>query len=150
MQLHELTRPEGLKNRKRVGRGNGSGTGSTAGRGHKGQKARSGGGVRRGFEGGTMPYNRRIPKRGFFNKFAKTVCEINVRYLNQFENGEVVELDKLLAAGLCHANDDMVKFFGQFDLGGKALTVKAHKFTKGAKESIEKAGGKAEEIKLDK
>lgn len=148
MQLSELKRPEGLKDRKRVGRGNGSGTGSTAGRGHKGQKARSGGGVRRGFEGGTMPYNRRIPKRGFFNKWAKDTCEINVRYLDQFEAGSVVDIEKLAEAELCCGKGEIVKFFGTFEFN-KALTVKAHKFTKGARESIEKSGGKAEEIKLD-
>lgn len=148
MQLHELKKPVGLKSRKRIGRGDGSGTGSTAGKGHKGQKARSGGGVRRGFEGGTMPYNRRIPKRGFFNKWAKEVCEINIRYLEKFENGTVVDLEKLAEVGLYKGNGETVKIIGKFDLT-KAITVKAHKFTAGAKESIEKSGGKAEEISLD-
>ena len=148
MQLHELKKPVGLKSRKRIGRGDGSGTGSTAGKGHKGQKSRSGGGVRRGFEGGTMPYNRRIPKRGFFNKWAKEVCEINIRYLEKFENGTVVDLEKLAEVGLYKGNGETVKIIGRFDLT-KAITVKAHKFTAGAKESIEKSGGKAEEISLD-
>jgi large subunit ribosomal protein L15 len=148
MQLHELKKPVGLKSRKRIGRGDGSGTGSTAGKGHKGQKSRSGGGVRRGFEGGTMPYNRRIPKRGFFNKWAKEVCEINIRYLEKFENGAVVDLEKLAEVGLYKGNGETVKIIGRFDLT-KAITVKAHKFTAGAKESIEKSGGKAEEISLD-
>lgn len=149
MQLYELKKPEGLKSRKRIGRGDGSGTGSTAGKGHKGQKARSGGGVRRGFEGGTMPYNRRIPKRGFFNKWAKDVCEINIRYLEKFESGSVVDLEKLKEAGLYNGKDEVVKIIGRFDLT-KAITVRVHKFTSGAKESIEKSGGKAEEISLDK
>ena len=148
MQLHELKKPEGLKSRKRIGRGDGSGTGSTAGKGHKGQKSRSGGGVRRGFEGGTMPFNRRIPKRGFFNKWAKGVCEINIRYLEGFEAGTVVDLEKLAEAGLLKGKDDTVKIIGKYELT-KAITVKAHKFTSGAKESIEKSGGKAEEINLD-
>jgi large subunit ribosomal protein L15 len=148
MQLHELKKPAGLKSRKRIGRGDGSGTGSTAGKGHKGQKARSGGGVRRGFEGGTMPYNRRIPKRGFFNKWAKEVCEINIRYLEKFENGAVVDLEKLAEVGLYKGRGETVKIIGRFELT-KAITVKAHKFTAGAKESIEKSGGKAEEISLD-
>ncbi|HRZ79678.1 MAG TPA: 50S ribosomal protein L15 [bacterium] len=148
MQLHDLKKPEGLKSRKRIGRGDGSGTGSTAGKGHKGQKARSGGGVRRGFEGGTMPYNRRIPKRGFFNKWAKGVCEINIRYLESFDAGTVVDLEKLAAAGLFKGKDEIVKIIGKYELT-KAITVKAHKFTAGAKESIEKSGGKAEEINLD-
>ncbi|HSW61689.1 MAG TPA: 50S ribosomal protein L15 [bacterium] len=149
MQLYELKKPEGLKSRKRIGRGDGSGTGSTAGKGHKGQKSRSGGGVRRGFEGGTMPYNRRIPKRGFFNKWATDVCEINIRYLEKFESGSVVDLDKLKEAGLYNGKDEVVKIIGKFDLT-KAITVRVHKFTAGAKESIEKSGGKAEEISLDK
>lgn len=149
MQLHELKKPEKLKSRKRVGRGDGSGVGGTAGKGHKGQKSRSGGGVRRGFEGGTMPYSRRIPKRGFFNKWAKDIREINVRYLEQFESGSVVDIDKLVEFELCKSGRDIVKFFGKFDLT-KAITVKAHKFTAGAKESIEKCGGKIEEIGLDK
>ena len=148
MQLHELKKPEGLKARKRLGRGNASGTGSTSGKGHKGQKARSGGGVRRGFEGGTMPYNRRVPKRGFYNKWAKDTCEINVRYLEPFDADKVVDLDVLAGCGLC-SKGETVRIIGKFDLT-KALTVKAHKFTAGAKESIEKCGGKIEEIGFDK
>lgn len=145
MQLHELKKPEALKARKRVGRGNGSGTGSSSGRGCKGQKARSSAGIRIGFEGGTMPYNRRIPKRGFFNKWAKNVCRINVRYLEQFDSGSVVDIDKLTALRLCKGTRENVKIFGKFNLT-KGITVKAHKFTLGAKESIEKSGGKIEEI----
>ena len=102
----------------------------------------------RSFEGGIMPYNRRIPKRGFFNKWAKEVCEINIRYLEKFENGTVVDLEKLAEVGLYKGNGETVKIIGRFDLT-KAITVKAHKFTAGAKESIEKSGGKAEEISLD-
>ena len=149
MQLHNLKKPEGQKGRKRVGRGDGSGWGKTAAKGHKGQKSRSGGGVRRGFEGGTMPYNRRIPKRGFFNKWAKEVCEINIRYLEKFDADTVVDLEKLVQVGLYSGSEPVVKIIGKFDLT-KALTVKVHKFTAGAKESIEKSGGKAEEISLDK
>jgi len=148
MQLHNLKKPEGQKSRKRIGRGDGSGTGSTAGKGHKGQKARSGGGVRRGFEGGTMPFNRRIPKRGFFNKWAKGICEINIRYLEDFEAGTIVDLDKLAEVGLFKGKHEIVKIIGRYELT-KAITVKVHKFTSGAKESIEKSGGKAEEINLD-
>lgn len=147
MQLHELKKPDGIRSKKRIGRGDGSGTGSTAGKGHKGQKSRSGGGVRRGFEGGTMPYNRRIPKRGFFNKWAKDVTEINIRYLEKFDDGSVVNLEKLEEVGL-YKGSGAVKIIGKFDLT-KAITVIAHKFTAGAKESIEKSGGKAEEINLD-
>lgn len=148
MQLHELKKPVGQRSKKRIGRGDGSGTGGTSGKGHKGQKSRSGGGVRRGFEGGTMPYNRRIPKRGFFNKWAKEVCEVNIRYLEKFENGAVVDLEKLAEEGFYRGHGEIVKIIGRFDLT-KAITVKAHKFTVGAKESIEKSGGKAEEISLD-
>lgn len=147
MQLHELKKPKGLKSRRRIGRGDGSGWGSTAGKGHKGQKSRSGGGVRRGFEGGTMPYNRRIPKRGFFNKWAKDICEINIRYLENFDAGTVVDLDKLTEVGLYKGSGE-IKIFGRYELT-KAITVKVHRFTAGAKESIEKSGGKAEEINLD-
>ena len=95
-----------------------------------------------------MPYNRRIPKRGFFNKWAKGVCEINIRYLESFDAGTVVDLEKLAAAGLFKGKDEIVKIIGKYELT-KAITVKAHKFTAGAKESIEKSGGKAEEINLD-
>lgn len=149
MQLHNLKKSEGQKGRKRVGRGDASGWGKTAAKGHKGQKSRSGGGVRRGFEGGTMPYNRRIPKRGFFNKWAKGVCEINIRYLEKFEADEVIDLEKLVQVGLYSGKEPIVKVIGKYDLT-KALTVKVHKFTAGAKESIEKSGGKVEEINLDK
>ncbi len=146
--LSNLKKPEGLKNRKRLGRGDGSGTGKTAGKGHKGQKARSGGGVRRGFEGGQMPYNRRIPKRGFHNKWAKDVTEINVRYISELEAGTVVDLEKLMEMGLLRKEKSIVKFIGKIEMKN-SIVVKAHKFTKGAKESIEKVGGTVEEINLD-
>ncbi|HDT11200.1 MAG TPA: 50S ribosomal protein L15 [bacterium] len=148
MQLHELKKPEGQKGRKRIGRGNASGWGKTAAKGNKGQKSRSGGGVRRGFEGGTMPYNRRIPKRGFFNKWAKDICVINIRYLDKFDADTIVDAGTLMEAGLYSGKEKTIKIIGKCDLT-KALTVKAHKFTSGAKESIEKSGGKAEEINLD-
>ena len=148
MQLHQLKKPEGQKGRKRIGRGDASGWGKTAARGHKGQKSRSGGGVRRGFEGGTMPYNRRIPKRGFFNKWAKEICVINIRYLERFDADSIVDAEKLLDAGLYSGKEKLIKIIGKFDLT-KALTVKVHKFTSGAKESIEKSGGKVEEINFE-
>ncbi len=148
MQLHELKKPEGQKGKKRIGRGNASGWGKTATKGHKGQKSRSGGGVRRGFEGGTMPYSRRIPKRGFFNKWKEDICVVNIKYLERFDADTVVDTEALIEAGLYSGKEKMVKIIGKCDLT-KALTVKAHKFTSGAKESIEKPGGKIEEINLD-
>jgi len=148
MELHNLKKPEGQRTRKRIGRGDGSGTGKTAGKGHKGQKSRSGGGVRRGFEGGQMPLNRRIPKRGFYNKWGKVVAEVNIRYFEGLEEGTVVDLEKLMDMGLYKGKEDYIKVIGKVELK-HSITVMAHKFSKGAKESIEKAGGKAEEIKID-
>ena len=139
MKLHELSpAPGSTKEVKRIGRGHGSGNGKTAGKGHKGQKARSGGGVRIGFEGGQMPLTRRIPKRGFNNIFAKEYAIVNVSDLNKFTEGTVVD-----AAGLIKKTCDGVKVLGDGELTTK-LTVKAAKFTKSAVEKIEKAGGKAE------
>lgn len=147
MNLNELKPAEGSKKDGfRVGRGHGSGNGKTAGRGHKGQKARSGGGVRPGFEGGQMPIYRRLPKRGFTNIFAKTYTEINVTALNSFEDGAVVDADALKAAGIIKKINDGVKVLGRGDLTAKNLTVKAAKFTKSAEEKIAAAGGKAEVI----
>lgn len=143
MKLHELSPAQASKNCKRVGRGNGSGNGKTAGKGHKGQKARSGGGVRIGFEGGQMPLMRRIPKRGFNNIFATNYAIINVSDLNKFKDGTVVDVELLKAAGLVKKEYDGVKVLGNGDLTSK-VTVKAAKFSQSAVEKIEKAGGKTE------
>lgn len=145
MKLHELSPAVGsTKEVKRVGRGHGSGNGKTAGKGHKGQNARSGGGVRPGFEGGQMPLARRIPKRGFNNIFAKEYAIINVSDLNKFVDGTVVDAELLKASGLVKKVCDGVKVLGEGELTSKNLTVKAVKFTKTAAEKIEKAGGKVE------
>ena len=144
MKLHELSPAAGsTKAPKRIGRGAGSGTGKTAGKGHKGQNARSGGGVRPGFEGGQMPLQRRIPKRGFNNIFATNYAIINVSDLNKFEDGAVVDTAALKEAGLVKKVMDGVKVLGNGELT-KKLTVCAAKFSATAKEKIEKAGGKAE------
>ncbi len=144
MKLFELKPGEGsTKDTKRKGRGHGSGNGKTAGRGHKGQKARSGGGVRIGFEGGQMPIYRRLPKRGFTNIFAKQYTEINVSDLNKFENGAVVDAAALKEAGIIKKSLDGIKVLGNGDIKVK-VTVKAAKFTQAAKEKIEAAGGKVE------
>ena len=146
MRIHELKKPEGAtKAPKRIGRGQGTGQGTTAGRGMNGQNSRSGGGVRLGFEGGQMPLYRRLPKRGFNNKWAKEYAEVNVKDLNRFEDGTEVDLGMLLAAGLVGKQLDGLKILGNGDLS-KKLTVKAEKFSKSAVEKIEKAGGKAEVI----
>ncbi len=146
MQIHELVPAvDSTKARKRVGRGHGSGNGKTAGKGHKGQNARSGGGVRIGFEGGQMPLARRIPKRGFNNIFRATYATVNVADLNKFTDGTVVDAELLCASGLVKKVCDGVKILGEGELTAK-LTVKAAKFTKSAAEKIEKAGGKAEVI----
>lgn len=145
MKLHELKPAEGsTKSRKRVGRGNGSGLGNTAGRGHKGQKARSGGGVRPGFEGGQMPTIRRLPKRGFNNNFSKEYTVINVSDLEErFENGAEVTVEALFATGLIKKVQDGVKVLGNGELT-KPLTVKVHKVSKTAADKITAAGGKVE------
>ena len=146
MKLYELTPAPGSKKESfRKGRGHGSGNGKTAGRGHKGQNARSGGGVRPGFEGGQMPLYRRLPKRGFTNKFAKDYVAINVSALEKFENGAVVDAAALKAAGVISKIEDGVVIMGRGEIT-KSLTVKAVRFTASAKEKIEKAGGKAEVI----
>jgi len=134
------------KNRKRLGRGPGSGNGKTAGKGHKGQKARSGGGIAPGFEGGQMPLQRRLPKRGFTPLAKKVYALVNLRDLqNLFEAGSVVDLEALGKAGLVTKVYDGIKILADGDLD-KALTVKAHKFSKSAQQKIEAAGGKAEVI----
>ena len=130
---------------KRKGRGHATGNGKTAGRGHKGQKARSGGGTRIGFEGGQMPLARRIPKRGFNNIFAKPLEAINVSALNGFEDGTVVDAQALLDAGVLSKCEYGVKILGNGEIS-KKLTVKASAFSDSAKEKIEAAGGKAEVI----
>ena len=146
MRIHELKKPEGsTKAPKRIGRGQGTGQGTTAGRGMNGQNSRSGGGVRLGFEGGQMPLYRRLPKRGFTNKWAKEYAEINVKDLNRFEDDSVVDIKVLLESGLIGKALDGVKVLGNGELE-KKLTVKAEKFSKSAVEKIEKAGGKAEVI----
>ena len=146
MKLYDLHPAEGSRTApKRVGRGAGSGLGKTSGRGHKGQKARSGGGVRPGFEGGQMPLIRRIPKRGFYNPFSKQYAIVNVEDLAAFEAGSVVDFAALKAAGLVNKEFDGLKVLGNGELT-VALTVKATKFTQSAREKIEAAGGKAEEI----
>lgn len=144
MKIHELTpAPDSNKAVKRIGRGHGSGNGKTAGKGHKGQNARSGGGVRIGFEGGQMPLARRIPKRGFNNIFATKYATVNVSDLNRFKDGTVVDTELLVASGLVKKVQDGVKILGNGDLTSK-LTVKVAKFSQSAIEKIEKAGGKAE------
>ena len=146
MRLDELKPTEGSKFKtKRVGRGIGSGTGKTSGKGHKGQNARSGGGVRPGFEGGQMPLYRRLPKRGFNNIFAKQYVTVNIEVLERFENGTEVTADTLKEAGIISKTLDGVKFLGRGELT-KNLTVKVAGYTASAKEKIEKAGGKAEVI----
>ena len=145
MKLHEL---ENLnkKSRKRVGRGAGSGLGKTSGKGHKGQNARSGGGVRAGFEGGQLPLFRRLSKRGFNNYNFRTVYStVNVEDLNRFEDGTVVDVKLLKEVGLINKELDGVKVLGNGELT-KKLTVKANAFTKSAKEKIENIGGKTEVI----
>jgi len=146
MKLHELKAPAGSsKNRKRRGRGTATGQGKTGGRGMNGQKSRSGGGVRLGFEGGQMPLYRRIPKRGFTNVWAKEYAEVNVERLNAFEAGTVVTEEMLKEAGIISKIKDGVKVLGRGELN-TSLTVQAHKFSKSAVEKIESAGGKAEVI----
>jgi large subunit ribosomal protein L15 len=144
MKIHELT-PAADSNKavKRIGRGHGSGNGKTAGKGHKGQNARSGGGVRIGFEGGQMPLARRIPKRGFNNIFATKYAIVNVSDLNKFKDDTVVDAELLKAAGLIKKEFDGVKILGNGELTAK-MTVKAAKFSQSAVEKIEKAGGKTE------
>lgn len=146
MKLHELAPAPGSKKvRTRVGRGLGSGLGKTSGKGHKGQKARAGGGVRPGFEGGQKPLYLRLPKRGFTNKFAKEYSEINVAALNRFDNGAVVDLMALVDAGVVKKVRDGLRVLGNGELT-KALTVKANGFTKSAAEKIQTAGGTVEVV----
>ncbi|MGM9666404.1 MAG: 50S ribosomal protein L15 [Eubacteriales bacterium] len=144
MKLHELSPAAGsAKAAWRKGRGTGSGNGKTAGKGHKGQNARSGGGVRPGFEGGQLPLYRKLPKRGFNNKFAKEYATVNVSALNKFDNGDTVTLDSLVKLGIVRKEYDGLKVLGNGELK-KKLTVEAKVFSATAKEKIEAAGGKAE------
>lgn len=146
MKLNELRPVEGsVKASFRKGRGAGSGNGKTAGKGHKGQNARSGGGVRPGFEGGQLPLYRKHPKRGFHNKFSTKYATVNVSDLNKFENGSVVDLDTLLAKRVVRRPLDGLKVLGNGEIN-KKLTVKAAVFSASAKEKIVAAGGQAEEV----
>jgi len=146
MKLHELSpAPGSVKEAWRKGRGPGSGNGKTAGKGHKGQNARSGGGVRIGFEGGQLPLYRKLPKRGFKNRFATEYAIVNVETLNRFEDGDTVNLEKLLAAGIVRKPLDGLKVLGNGEIT-KKLTVEAAIFSETAKEKIEAAGGKTEVV----
>ena len=146
MKLNELSPAQGsAKAGYRKGRGPGSGNGKTAGKGHKGQNARSGGGVRPGFEGGQLPLYRKLPKRGFKNRFAVDYAIVNVAALNKFEDGAVVDLDALVAAKIVRKPLDGLKVLGGGELT-KKLTVKATVFSATAKEKIEAVGGKTEEV----
>ena len=146
MKLHDLSAvPGSTQESKRIGRGHGSGQGKTAGKGHKGQKARAGRGMRPGFEGGQMPLQRRVPKRGFVNIFAKSIVTVNVGTLEKFENGAVVDTQALIDAGIVKRCCDGVKILSNGNLT-KSLTVKVTAFSEAAKQKIEAAGGKAEGI----
>ena len=146
MKLNELSPAQGsAKAAWRKGRGPGSGNGKTAGKGHKGQNARSGGGVRPGFEGGQLPLYRKLPKRGFKNRFAVNYAIVNVEDLNRFENGAIVDIEALKAAKLVRKELDGVKVLGNGELN-KKITVTATVFSATAKEKIEAAGGKTEEV----
>ena len=146
MKLHELSPAQGsAKKAWRVGRGAGSGNGKTAGKGHKGQNARSGGGVRPGFEGGQIPLYRRLPKRGFNNMFAATYTVVNVEVLNAFEDGAVVDAQALVDAGIVKKINDGLKVLGRGEIT-KKITVQAAKVSESAKAKIEAAGGTGEVI----
>lgn len=145
-KLHELKPAGGArKTSRRVGRGPGSGSGKTAGRGHKGQKARAGASIRPGFEGGQMPLQRRVPKRGFHNQFRREYTEVNVSTLNRFAQDTVVTPELLREAGVVKQVHDGIKVLGRGELS-VALTVRAHRFTEGARQKIQEAGGKVEVI----
>lgn len=146
MKLNQLSAASGsTKTARRVGRGHGSGQGKTAGKGHKGQKARSGGGVRAGFEGGQMPMARRIPKRGFNNIFRKEYVSINIGTLNRFDDGATVDAAALIEKGIIKKSCDGIKILANGELK-KKLNIKAISFSESAKAKIEAAGGKAEVI----
>ncbi len=144
MKINDLSPAKGAKkHRKRVGRGPGSGYGKTAARGHKGQKSRSGGKIRPGFEGGQMPLHRRLPKRGFTNIFKKPVEIVNLRDLHRFSSGNTVDLHDLIDSGLVKKRDSVIKLLAMGDITFP-LTVKVHKVSAMAREKIERAGGKVE------
>ena len=146
MKLNELSPAKGSRSaRKRLGRGVGSGTGKTAGRGSKGLKSRSGGSVRPGFEGGQMPIHRRLPKRGFTNIFKKQFVEINIRDLSRFESGSLVDKGALTQEGLVRGKNDGIVLLGKGDIS-IPLTIKVNRISKGAREKIEGAGGTVEVI----
>jgi large subunit ribosomal protein L15 len=146
VKAHDISPAKGSRQKtKRVGRGTGSGLGKTSGRGHKGQKARSGGGVRRGFEGGQMPLSRRIPKRGFTNIFKKSFVVINVGDLGRFSQGTVVTPDLLQEQGLINLKGEGLKVLGNGEIS-HPLVIQAQAFSRVAREKIEAAGGKAEVI----
>ena len=146
MKLYQMTAaPGSTQDAKRIGRGHGSGNGKTAGKGHKGQKARAGHGMRPGFEGGQMPLQRRIPKRGFNNIFAKEVVSVNIGSLNCFEDGSEVTVNTLMEAGVLKKSGDALKILANGELT-KKLTVRANAFSEAAKAKIEAAGGKAEVV----
>jgi large subunit ribosomal protein L15 len=146
MNLGELRAPEGAsKNRKRLGRGSGSGHGKTSGRGHKGQRARSGGRGKTGFEGGQMPLQRRLPKRGFTNIFRKEYAIVNLSDLDRFDKGSTVDITVLVAAGLVNKIGAGVKLLADGDIK-KSLTIKVHKFSQSAKAKVEAAGGRIEVV----
>ncbi|MDW0116767.1 50S ribosomal protein L15 [Sporosarcina thermotolerans] len=146
MKLHDMKPAEGArKARKRIGRGIGSGTGKTSGKGHKGQNARSGGGVRLGFEGGQIPLFQRLPKRGFTNINRKEYAIVNLDVLNRFDEGTEVTPELLIETGIVSNEKSGIKILGNGTLE-KKITVKAHKFSASAKEAIEKAGGQTEVI----
>lgn len=149
MRLHDLKPPKGAKKAaKRIGRGEASGLGKTSGKGHKGQRSRSGGGVRPGFEGGQMPLQRRLPKRGFSNyPFKVTFSIVNLRDLGKFQAGSVIDAEGLAAAGLISKATDKVKVLGEGSVD-KALTLKVHKASAKAREAIEAAGGSVELIEM--
>ncbi len=144
MRIHDLSPgKDSRKSRKRIGRGTGSGHGKTSCRGHKGQKSRSGGGVRPGFEGGQMPLQRRLPKRGFTNIFKKQYTLININNLNRFEPETILDMEALKKAGFLKSVKDGVKLLGDGEIS-HALVIKVHKVSKTAREKIEAAGGKVE------
>ena len=146
MKLHELSPAPGSTTPAwRKGRGPGSGNGKTAGKGHKGQNARSGGGVRPGFEGGQLPLYRKLPKRGFYNRFAKAYSVVNVEALNRYQDGDTVDLAALVEAGVVSQPKEALKVLGKGELA-KKITVKAAVFSASAKEKIEAAGGKIEVV----